>query len=216
MEPTAFANDQLEQTLIQLQSCNKQIKEVAKYMFANKGVYPMDLLTVAVLNRSCALLDGFIVLVRGNNSLAALHFVRLQLDSLLRYYAAWLVDEPNIFAAEVFSGKAVKKIKDRTGELMQDYYLVKKLSEEYPWVSSVYQQTSGYIHLSEKHYHSSTKQSESDSREFESTIAKDDKFIPNQLKVEATEAMFEITTRICGYCYGWADTKHGEYGEVNS
>lgn len=38
---------------------------------------------------------------------------------------------------------------------MVDAYLVKKLTERYAWVSDVYSHTSGYIHLSEKHFFSS-------------------------------------------------------------
>ena len=208
LKPTSDDN-QLEQALIQLQACEQQIIDVAKYMSTNTDLFPMDLLTSAVLNRSLALLDGFIALIRTKNTLAALHLVRLQLDSLLRYSAAWLVDEPHSFANKVLAGEPIKKLKDRAGSFMQDWYLVKKLSEEYPWVSPVYKEASGYVHLSEKHFHSSTRRKRGEVDMLETAISKDDRFIPEYLKIEATEAMFEITTRICEYAFGWADTKHG-------
>ncbi|UOR07423.1 hypothetical protein MUN82_10060 [Hymenobacter aerilatus] len=210
MESTTNSSDnQLEHVLTQLQSCDQRIKDVAKYMVAEAVLFPMDLLTSAVLNRSLAMLNGFILLMRGNNSLTALHLVRLQLDSLLRYSAAWLVSEPHSFANEVLAGKSIKTLKDRTGSCMQDWYLVNELAKEYDWVKPVYQATSGYIHLSEKHYHSSTRRKEGADDTIETVISSDDPFIPQYLKIEATEAMIEITNQICNYAFGWADTKHG-------
>jgi hypothetical protein len=210
MEPAAAPDNQLETALEALQAVESRLREVTRYMLAVKELYPMDLLTTAVLNRSLSLMEGFIVLVRANNSLAGLHLVRLQLDSLLRYSAAWLVNEPHVFAAEVLSGARIDKLKDRTGADMRDAYLVKELAKEHPWVSSVYSETSGYVHLSEKHFHSSTRRVKGAERgTIQSVIAKDDRFIPDYLKIEAAEAMLEITTQICGYAYGWADTKHG-------
>jgi hypothetical protein len=211
MEPTAPDDGQLEQALERLQASHQQLLDLAKAMLSNTDLYPMDLLTIAVLNRSLSLLDGFVVLVRGSNTLAALHLVRMHLDSLLRYSAAWLVEDPHAFAMQVFAAKHVRNIKDRTGALMTDRYLVKALAVEYPWVSSVYEATSGYIHLSQKHYHSSTRKKAGgkDERTIESVISKEDLFIPYSLKVEAAEAMLDITGRIYEYVFGWTDTKHG-------
>ena len=71
----------------------------------------MDLLTTAVLNRSLSLLDGFVVLVRGNNTLAALHLVRIQgfkprqygprpLDELALRHAGRIGDSEAVCVAE--------------------------------------------------------------------------------------------------------------------
>lgn len=211
MEPTTPYDGHLEQALERLQASHQQLLDLAKAMLSNTDLYPMDLLTTAVLNRSLSLLGGFVVLVRGSNTLAALHLVRMHLDSLLRYSAAWLVEDPHAFATQVFAAKHIRKMKDRTGALMTDRYLVDKLTGEYPWVSSVYDATSGYIHLSQKHYHSSTRKKVGgkNERTIESVISKDDLFIPYRLKVEAAEAMLDITGRIYEYVFGWTDTKHG-------
>lgn len=221
MKPTIMENNmesndgQLEEGLERLQASQQQLIDLAKEMITAADLYQMDLLTTAVLNRSLALIDGFVGLMRSNNALAALHLVRLHLDSLLRYSAAWLVDDPGAFAMQVFGGKQVRKIRDRTGTLMLDKYLVDKLSEEYAWVSSVYAQTSGYVHLSEKHYHSALrKKAGKDERMVEAVISKDDKFIPYILKLDATGATFEITQCIYEYVFGWTDTKKGGKPEV--
>lgn len=206
MEPN---DDQLEQGLQKLQASHQQLLGLAKEMLTNAPLYPMDLLTTAVLNRSLSLTDGFVELIRGNNALAAIHLVRLHLDSLLRYSAAWLVEDPHAFAMEVFSGKSVKKIKDKTGSNMHDAYLVEQLAKEYDWISSVYAETCGYVHLSQKHYQSALRKKEGEQGAVEATISKGDGFISHGLKLNSAGAMFEITNCIYEYVFGWADTKHG-------
>ena len=201
--------NQLEQGLQKLQTSHQQLLDLAKEMLSDASLYPMDLLTTAVLNRSLSLTDGFVELIRGNNSLAAIHLVRLHLDSLLRYSAAWLVKDPHAFAMEVFSGKSIKKIKDKTGALMTDAYLVKQLAEEYDWISGVYAETCGYVHLSQKHYQSALRKKAGEEDTVEAIISKGDGFIPHGLKLDSAGAMFEITNCIYEYVFGWADTKHG-------
>jgi len=210
MSPDTESNtNQLDKALQRLQGGQQQLIDLARNMLSNGQTYAMDLLTTAVLNRSVTMVEGFMTLVRANNTLTALHLVRLHLDSLLRYSAAWLVEDPDGFAMAVYAGKPVRKMKDRTGALMTDRYLVDKLTEDYDWVSSVYAETSGYIHLSQKHYHSAIRKKEGEERLIESIIRKDDSFIPHSLKIEATEGMVAITRCIYEYVYGWADTKQG-------
>jgi hypothetical protein len=212
MKQSPEGENQLEEGLDKLQASHQQLLDLGHEMMSNTDLYPMDLLTTAVLNRSLSLLDGFVVLVRGSNTLAALHLVRLHLDSLLRYSAAWLVEEPHAFAMEVFAGKPIRKMKDRTGAFMTDRYLVDKLAVEYAWVSSVYAETSGYVHLSQKHYHSAIRKKKEvaeDGRTMEAVISKGDLFIPYSLKLDSAGAMFEITGCICQYVYGWTHTKNG-------
>lgn len=117
----------------------------------NGAFYPLDILVIATLNRSLCLLKGFVELMRSSNFIAAAPLVRLQLDNSLRLSAATLVKDPHKFAMSVMEGFPIKKQKDMTGNLMQDSYLVKRLSERYSWVQDVYIHSSGYIHLSEKH-----------------------------------------------------------------
>lgn len=117
--------------------------------------YPLDMLFLAALNRTYAQLSGFVALLKARNFICAAPLVRLQLDTALRLFAGTLVDDPHDFTMQVLQGTQVRQIRSRDGEKMVDAYLVKKLAELYPWVSDVYSHTSGYIHLSEKHFFSS-------------------------------------------------------------
>jgi hypothetical protein len=115
------------------------------------ALYKLDLLAIAVLDRSLALLRGFCDLVEGSNMIAAAPLLRCQVDNGLRFFASTLVQIPHDFAEKVAKGIAVKKIKDRSGKLMMDAYLVDRLAAQVPWVKSLYAQASGYVHLSEQH-----------------------------------------------------------------
>lgn len=118
---------------------------------AGDGLYKLDFLAVATLNRSLCLLGAFCSLVEAKNMIAAVPLLRCQLDNALRFFASTLVDQPHDFAWKVVEGTPIRKLKDRHGKKMTDVYLVEELSKAYPWVSSLYEQASGYVHLSEKH-----------------------------------------------------------------
>ena len=69
---------------------------------------------------------------KARNFLAAAPLIRLQLDSCLRLYAAWLVENPHEFAHKVLRRERVDKLKNQDGKFLRDHYLVEKLAEEYP------------------------------------------------------------------------------------
>ena len=127
--------------------------ELGKQMFeaADGHVWPLDILANATLNRSLGLLHAFTDLIKKKNFMTAAVILRLQLDNCLRLYGAWLVDDPHDFAVNVFEGKHIRRIKAKDGKLMTDRYLVSKMAEKIePKVIGLYEDTSGYVHLSDK------------------------------------------------------------------
>jgi len=144
-------------SLDKLQARSVEIGELgARIMTACGGnCYPLDMLFLAALNRTYAQISGFVAMLKARNFICAAPLVRLQLDTALRLFAGTLVDDPHDFTIQVLQGTQVRQLRSRDGEKMVDAYLVKKLAELYPWVSDVYSHTSGYIHLSEKHFFSS-------------------------------------------------------------
>lgn len=160
--------------------------ELGKYMLAPEeaqGIFMLDLLASAVMNRSLNLLLGFCSLIEARNFVAAAPLLRLQLDNVLRLSAAWLVDAPHDFAWQVIRGTQVRNMSDRDGQKMHDGYLVQKLAVENPWVPEVYKQTSGYIHLSEKHVFNAVSPEE-DLR-FLTKIAEGDEFLSDKIYMDA-------------------------------
>jgi hypothetical protein len=176
-------------------------------MEPGEDLFPLDMLAVGVINRSLSLLTGFATLIRDDNYIAAAHLTRPHLDNFLRFYAAWLVDKPHDFAMNVMKGCRIDKLKDRNGKLLRDSHLIEVASKEFPWMQNVYRETSGFIHLSKKHIFTSTSIKDKEKQTVEFRISKEDKYVPNESKLEAIECMIEITNCIIKLIEGWIWTK---------
>lgn len=89
--------------------------------------------------------------VLDKNGQVASALLRLQLDTVLRLYAIFWVKDPETFAKAVRGGKQINRISDRLKNQMTDKYLATKLTGTYPWIATVYENTSGLIHFSARH-----------------------------------------------------------------
>lgn len=133
-------------------TCLKAAKALAE---ADGGrIFGVDLIAFAVLNRSISLIDGFTAMIRARNILCAGALLRLQIDNLIRFYACWLVKEPHRLLETFMEGKPLNRIRSEKGNSLTDAYLRSELTKDYPWLNSVYEATSGFIHLSKPHMHS--------------------------------------------------------------
>ena len=96
------------------------------------------------------MIGGFCDLIPKNYVCAA-PLVRLQLDNVLRFSALWLVSDSQDFVTKVLEGKQINKLRDRDGQRMTDRNLVDKMKARHPGVEQVYDDTCGYVHLSDAH-----------------------------------------------------------------
>ena len=102
-----------------------------------------------------------------------------------------------------------KKMKARGGKLMTDRFLVEALAVEHPWLSFVYQRTSGYVHFSRTHIVNCIgSRGTSDPRDFQIALHQVDSFIDDEIYIEAIDAFAHLTQIILQYCRGWACTKN--------
>ncbi len=173
-----------------------------------KVIYPLDFLAFAVLNRSLCLTSGFVTLIRANNLIAAAPLVRLQLDNALRFFALSLVDQPHDFVIEVLGGARIDKMKGRSGERLSDAYLVRVLSEHHPWISSVYKEASGFIHLSEKHIYNSLRIRDEEERQIRMKISDRDEFVSEDVYLEVVDAFTRATKLALEIASTWADQRN--------
>ncbi len=169
-------------------------------------LFSLDFWAGAAINRSLSNCFAFTQMVRTENYLAAASLVRLQLDTFLRFFASYLVNDPHEFTTSVLAGTEVRKLKDRSGKPMTDRHLVDAVAAEFPWVPSVYKQTSGFIHLSDKHVFG-TIQSVDDDGVLSMHIGSDPRRFPDELGVEMAEGFIAATDALCQYLQGWAYTK---------
>ena len=155
------------------------------------------------------LVSGFASLVEAQNLVAAAPFVRLQLDNGLRFFAASLVDSADDFTMQVLNGTPISKIKDKSRKNLTDRHLVDTLAAQQPWITSVYAETCGYVHFSEKHIFNSFRL-KNDRGTFEGKISDIDAFVPEAIYLEAVGAFTEATKLTLKLVHAWAIQKERE------
>ncbi len=183
---------------------NRWIKMSEAYEGA---MYGLDFLAGAALNRTQANVSAFTHLIRSRNLLIAGALIRIQIDTALRFYAAFLVEHPHDFAFKVLKGDRIDLEKDQKGNRLTDRYLVDNLSKEFDWIKRVYSKTSGYIHLSGTHIHHTIEKLQDDGK-FHVKISPEDKDLPDALYEEAMQAFIEAIKVLLKYIDGWIYTKN--------
>ena len=182
------------------------LKHLMEMMKADGGkIFGLDLLAQAAFKRSMSLCAGFACLVRSKNYLSAATLVRLQLDTCLRFFAAFIVEHPHDFARSVLNGVPVRKLKDRSGKLMTDRHLVETLGIKYDWMPRVYDATSGFVHLSERHVFAVWEPDAEGKPSI--VIGPTDDHFDDSLWVELADAFLACTDALFEYLKGWTFTK---------
>jgi hypothetical protein len=201
--------NETEKLLGALEKFEREFFDLGKKMFEPGKVYlyPLDMLATAVMDRSLSLIFGFTSQIRANNFTCAAPLVRMHLDNVLRFYAAYISDNCHEFTIKVLEGAHIRDLKDTCGKKMTDRYLVEKMSKDHPWMKKVYDTTSSYVHLSNMHILNSSKLKDSEQRTIAFSISKQDRWLTEEEKIEATQCMLEISKILFDYLSGWNITK---------
>jgi hypothetical protein len=188
---------------------------LAKDMLRADGgaLFGVDFIALAAINRSAALTRGFLQMLEDRNFLCLAALLRLQLDSALRFAAFFFVKQPHKVAIAVLRGMHLGKFKDRTGKALTDRRLTELLATAYPWIPNVYRQTSGYIHLSEKHILATFGSEKPANADLEVQLGPTtgDALAP-ELFAEAAEAYAATLDVLICYVAGWTSTKNNPRG----
>ena len=168
--------------------------------------FPLDFFVQGAIKRSLSLIMGVRLMLENSNLVCARSLLRMQIDTAMRLYAAWLVPNPHDFAQEVISGKRIHKMKCRNGRLLTDKYLSDELSREHEWVRRVYESTSGYVHLSQSQS-MLTVEDVHEEGTMSFVIAAHDKHMPVQSFIEVAECFVAASEIVMKYLEGWRFTK---------
>ena len=71
----------------------------------------------------------------------------------MRTYAAFIAEDCNAVVDCIIQGGKISNCKDKNGRKMSDGYLKDEISKIDPVFADVYDQASGYVHLSEKAFY---------------------------------------------------------------
>lgn len=112
---------------------------------------PIEVIMATALQRSRHLLEAYIPMLLQRNLSAGSALIRMQLDSVMRVNAVFLVPDPLVLWEILRTDRPWSSIVDRDGQRLRDAYLHQKLSERFDWASDIYTRMSGYVHLSRPH-----------------------------------------------------------------
>lgn len=195
--------DEIESRLHFLEESRNSHYRIVEVMHISEGFSLLDMFAWMVLKRSISLVYGFVALIRAKNFISAAPLVRLQIDNLLRFRAAFLVADSDEFIHSILSGTPIRGLKDIDEKKMTDAYLQRKFLSEYPWIQEMYKKTSGYIHLSEEHFFNTVRASGKGEGAIEAYIGPDDRMVSSEIYSEAVETMILITHSLLSYMGEW-------------
>lgn len=144
-----------------LQKLRRQGIELAKGIIG-ENLTKDDLFFCATLDRCLHLMDGFLLMLRERNLTCAGPILRLQMDNCMRTYAAFIAEDRNAVTSSLIYGTPIKQFKDETGKKMTDWYLKDEITKIDASFAQIYEQASGYVHLSEKAFYQTVTEIDDD------------------------------------------------------
>jgi hypothetical protein len=189
----------------------QRTKALPKSLQANyalgSNMYETDFLVLAAARRTMALTEAFLLMMRERNFTVAASLLRLQLDTSLRFAGLKFVDNQQKYAREVLAGTQINHMKASNGKRLSDAFLVKALSQTFPWIPNVYRQTSGFIHLSDRHIFQTISHTKEEERMVYFSVSAEDVRRPPEAYLEILHAFEAATVLICTLLGSWVETR---------
>ena len=126
-----------------------------------------DLFFCASTDRCIRLIDGLIPMLKERNLACVGVLLRMQMDNCMRTYAAFIAEDRRAVVGCIIDGKPINKLKDVNGKRMMDGYLKDEITKIDSVFAKVYDNASGYVHLSEKAFYQTVEKCEDYQFEFQ-------------------------------------------------
>jgi hypothetical protein len=184
------------------------IRSAERILNAGGGkMYTLDLLSTAVSNRALQLSRGFSSLAKDENYISAIPLIRLQLDNALRFFAFTLVPDYNDLFSYYLEGKPINKYKDAKKQQLSDNYLATALDKHFPGTLNLYRETSGYIHLSERHFLAATGIKDKQKRSIQTVVGPRSNNFSEDDKIGFISTMIEVSKLVIIVLEQWKHRK---------
>lgn len=158
--------DAVEKRIDILLKLRKQGISLAKGIIG-ESLFKEDFFFCASADRCLNLIDGFTDMLRKRNLTCVGALLRLQMDNCMRSYAAFIAKDKEAVIDCIISGAPINKQLSKDGVKMTDGYLKGELSKIDTRFVDVYNQASGYIHLSAKAFYQTVVKVEDNSIEWQ-------------------------------------------------
>ena len=189
MDNTAYYAE-LDKRLAAIKELRGRCPALAAGMIG-QTLFKEDLFFCSALNRNVQLSEGFVALLQQRNLSCAGAILRLQLDNCMRTYAAFIAMDKDAVVDCVIHGKKISDQMDADGKKMTDAHLKKKMVEFNASFPNVYNQASGYIHLSDMAFYETVVGIEGQTLTWQIGQPLQERF--NPLLLEAADAFIYFT-----------------------
>lgn len=181
--------DMTEKRIVRLMELRKQGISLTKGIIG-ETLFKEDFFFCASADRCLNLIDGFTDMLRKRNLTCVGALLRLQMDNCMRSYAAFIAKDKETVIDCIISGDSINKQLSKDGTKMTDGYLKRELSKVDTRFADVYNQASGYIHLSEKAFYQTVVKVEDDSIEWQ--VGRELPEKRNSVLIEAADAFIHF------------------------
>lgn len=181
--------DMTEKRIVRLMELRKQGISLTKGIIG-ETLFKEDFFFCASADRCLNLIDGFTDMLRKRNLTCVGALLRLQMDNCMRSYAAFIAKDKETVIDCIISGDSINKQLSKDGTKMTDGYLKRELSKVDTRFANVYNQASGYIHLSEKAFYQTVVKVEDDSIEWQ--VGRELPEKRNPVLIEAADAFIHF------------------------
>jgi hypothetical protein len=191
-----------------------------RFLAAADGMlYEIDVVIAAAMARSYGLVDGFIAAFDSWNPVVAAPLLRMEIDSLMRLDYIARAPHADSVAHHIFAGGEFRTLKDVEGRVLTDSRLSEHAQDVHPWIRSVYQETSGWVHFSPAHLRAAWRVGPAKVEDGQGLVLSGGVPIrPEQIPLSELEqllgAMVQATKQVLWYGEAWEKRKGLPLGEI--
>lgn len=172
-----------------------------------RRLFPADLIVTGAVQRSLMVTKGFLSMLRSQNYLCAGALLRLQIDNILRLYAASLFPSGSDTLKAFLEDRPLSRLKAPDGKPLTDKELCTRVGKIYSWVPLVYERTSGFVHFSGVALLSAIQGISTDGTIQFAVGARLGRRWRTAERLEAAQAFDEATKAVLEMVYSWGYTK---------
>jgi hypothetical protein len=89
-------------------------------------------------------------MIDDRNYIVSAVILRSHIDTLFRVFGMTLTQDPLKSCEDVFKGVRFDSLTDKSGKKLKDFYLKEQIGKIHAWIPTVYENSSGFVHMSEK------------------------------------------------------------------
>lgn len=125
----------------------------AHQKFNEVGCFPpIDFYVDTVLKRAMVINGAYVKLAKTNNYIAAVPYIRMQMDNCINLGAGALVKDVLAYINHFLSGKELYKFKDERKNSLYEKYIVQEMNKRYGSFKHAYEHYNMEVHLSVGHF----------------------------------------------------------------